>query len=205
MSVFFTLAHVCINCFYMKMKLMFRSVWLLSSLQKPWRISQTPGDGVGFESRTGFDSRESSQSEKQLLTVYDLDNKFIAYSATFDDVIDVVAEWGSFYILTRDGQMFVLQEKDTQTKLEVSPSVIQFIMNMFRLLVLKLFMPLQRDSIITGHLSSTRQRQHESSLAVITKIKRSKGILFWKVIASAHRKCELVSGTNCLQVAPLDV
>lgn len=30
-----------------------------------------------------------------------------------------MAEWGSFYILTRDGKMFVLQEKDTQTKLEV--------------------------------------------------------------------------------------
>lgn len=35
-------------------------------------------------------------------------------------MIDIVAEWGSFYILTRDGKMFVLQEKDTQTKLEVS-------------------------------------------------------------------------------------
>lgn len=69
--------------------------------------------------RAEFGSRESSASDKQLLTVYDLDNKFIAYSASFDDVIDVVAEWGSFYILTRDNKMFVLQEKDTQTKLEV--------------------------------------------------------------------------------------
>lgn len=73
--------------------------------------------------RTGFASRESSPSDKQLLTIYDLDNKFIAYSASFDDVIDVVAEWGSFYILTREGKMFVLQEKDTQTKLEVSPTL----------------------------------------------------------------------------------
>lgn len=73
-----------------------------------------------FFFRSAFGSRESSPSEKQLLTIYDLDNKFIAYSASLDDVIDVVAEWGSFYILTRDGKMFVLQEKDTQTKLEVS-------------------------------------------------------------------------------------
>lgn len=72
-----------------------------------------------FALRTEFGCRESSSSDKQLLTIYDLDNKFIAYSASFDDVIDVVAEWGSFYILTRDGKMFVLQEKDTQTKLEV--------------------------------------------------------------------------------------
>ena len=69
--------------------------------------------------RPGFASRETSPSEKQLLTIYDLDNKFIAYSAPFDDIIDVLAEWGSFYVLTRDGKMFVLQEKDTQTKLEV--------------------------------------------------------------------------------------
>ncbi|XP_051902199.1 vacuolar protein sorting-associated protein 11 homolog isoform X3 [Hippocampus zosterae] len=61
----------------------------------------------------------SGPSDKQLLTVYDLDNKFIAYSALFDDVIDVVAEWGSFYVLTRDGKMHILQEKDTQTKLEM--------------------------------------------------------------------------------------
>uniref|UniRef100_A0A3B3RJX0 Vacuolar protein sorting-associated protein 11 homolog n=1 Tax=Paramormyrops kingsleyae TaxID=1676925 RepID=A0A3B3RJX0_9TELE len=66
-----------------------------------------------------FASRETSPTEKQILTVYDLDNKFIAYSAAFDDIIDVLAEWGSFYVLTRDGKMYVLQEKDTQTKLEM--------------------------------------------------------------------------------------
>lgn len=76
-----------------------------------------------FFLRTEFGSRNSSSSDKQLLTIYDLDNKFIAYSASFDDVIDVVAEWGSFYVLTRDGKIFVLQEKDTQTKLEVSEEV----------------------------------------------------------------------------------
>ncbi|XP_061596224.1 vacuolar protein sorting-associated protein 11 homolog [Cololabis saira] len=74
---------------------------------------------VKSPNKTGFGSRERFQPDKHLLTVYDLDNKFIAYSASFDDVIDVVAEWGSFYILTRDGTMFVLQEKDTQTKLEM--------------------------------------------------------------------------------------
>lgn len=76
-----------------------------------------------FFLRTEFGSRNSSSLDKQLLTIYDLDNKFIAYSASFDDVIDVVAEWGSFYVLTRDGKIFVLQEKDTQTKLEVSNEV----------------------------------------------------------------------------------
>lgn len=70
--------------------------------------------------RSDYGSRQTSPTEKHILTIYDLDNKFIAYSAAFDDVIDVLAEWGSFYVLTRDKTMYMLQEKDTQTKLEVS-------------------------------------------------------------------------------------
>uniref|UniRef100_A0A8C8IV98 PEP5/VPS11 N-terminal domain-containing protein n=1 Tax=Oncorhynchus tshawytscha TaxID=74940 RepID=A0A8C8IV98_ONCTS len=69
--------------------------------------------------KSEFGSRDMSPSEKQTLTIYDLNNKFIAYSASFDDIIEVLAKWGSFYILTRDRKMFVMQEKDTQTKLEM--------------------------------------------------------------------------------------
>ncbi|XP_061659657.1 vacuolar protein sorting-associated protein 11 homolog isoform X1 [Syngnathoides biaculeatus] len=72
-----------------------------------------------WNTKTRFGSRDSCPSDRQLLTIYDLDNKLIAYSALFDDVIDVVAEWGSFYVLTRDGTVYILQEKDTQTKLEM--------------------------------------------------------------------------------------
>uniref|UniRef100_A0A8C9FZC4 RING-type domain-containing protein n=1 Tax=Pavo cristatus TaxID=9049 RepID=A0A8C9FZC4_PAVCR len=53
------------------------------------------------------------------MNIYDLCNKFIAYSSIFDDVVDVLAEWGSLYVLTRDGKIHVLQEKDAQTKLEM--------------------------------------------------------------------------------------
>ena len=35
--------------------------------------------------------------------------------------MDVLAEWGSLYVLTRDGRVHALQEKDTQTKLEARP------------------------------------------------------------------------------------
>lgn len=51
-------------------------------------------------------------------------NKFIAYSSIFDDIVDVLAEWGSLYVLTRDGKIHVLQEKDTQTKLEARKPVL---------------------------------------------------------------------------------
>ncbi|XP_010627592.1 vacuolar protein sorting-associated protein 11 homolog [Fukomys damarensis] len=69
--------------------------------------------------KSEFTSRDSQSSDKQILNIYDLCNKFIAYSAVFEDVVDVLAEWGSLYVLTRDGRVHALQEKDTQTKLEM--------------------------------------------------------------------------------------
>ncbi|XP_065425259.1 vacuolar protein sorting-associated protein 11 homolog isoform X3 [Chrysemys picta bellii] len=68
--------------------------------------------------KSEFAGSDPQNSDKQILNVYDLCNKFIAYSSVFDDVVDVLAEWGSLYVLTRDGKIHVLQEKDTQTKLE---------------------------------------------------------------------------------------
>ncbi|XP_027691427.1 vacuolar protein sorting-associated protein 11 homolog isoform X2 [Vombatus ursinus] len=69
--------------------------------------------------KSEFTSRDSQSSDKQILNIYDLCNKFIAYNSVFEDVVDVLAEWGSLYVLTRDGRVHVLQEKDTQTKLEM--------------------------------------------------------------------------------------
>nr|XP_014429431.1 vacuolar protein sorting-associated protein 11 homolog isoform X2 [Pelodiscus sinensis] len=69
--------------------------------------------------KSEFAGSDAQNSDKQILNVYDLCNKFIAYSSVFDDVVDVLAEWGSLYVLTRDGKIHVLQEKDTQTKLEM--------------------------------------------------------------------------------------
>ncbi|KAH1175446.1 hypothetical protein KIL84_008320 [Mauremys mutica] len=68
--------------------------------------------------KSEFAGSDPQNSDKQILNVYDLCNKFIAYSSVFDDVVDVLAEWGSLYVLTRDGKIHALQEKDTQTKLE---------------------------------------------------------------------------------------
>ena len=39
------------------------------------------------------------------MTVYDIQNKFIAYSAPYPDVIGVVSEWGSLYILSGDSKV----------------------------------------------------------------------------------------------------
>jgi len=40
--------------------------------------------------------------EMNTVTVYDIQNKFIAYSAPFPAVIGVFCEWGSLYILAGD-------------------------------------------------------------------------------------------------------
>ncbi|KAM3922693.1 vacuolar protein sorting-associated protein 11 homolog [Leptodactylus fuscus] len=71
--------------------------------------------------RSDFAGRgaDSHAPDRQTLTIYDLGNKLIAYSCVLNDVVDVLAEWGSLYVLTRDGLLHALHEKDTQTKLEM--------------------------------------------------------------------------------------
>nr|XP_006822187.1 PREDICTED: vacuolar protein sorting-associated protein 11 homolog [Saccoglossus kowalevskii] len=54
-----------------------------------------------------------------VVTVYDIQNKFIAYSSPMPEVLDVLCEWGSLYVLAGDHKLYHLQEKDTQTKLEM--------------------------------------------------------------------------------------
>lgn len=39
------------------------------------------------------------------MTVYDIQNKFIAYSAPYTDMVDIVSEWGSLYIIAGDGKV----------------------------------------------------------------------------------------------------
>ena len=43
----------------------------------------------------------------------------IAFTATFtSQVTEVLHEWGSLYVLTKDNKLYRLDENDTQTKLE---------------------------------------------------------------------------------------
>ncbi|OCT72449.1 vacuolar protein sorting-associated protein 11 homolog [Xenopus laevis] len=72
-------------------------------------------DRLPFAGRAG----DSQSMDRQTLTIYDLNNKLIAYSGAFTEVVDVLTEWGSMYVLTRDGLLHALHEKCTQTKLEM--------------------------------------------------------------------------------------
>lgn len=81
-----------------------------------------------FTCRSDFAARsgDTHAPDRQTLTIYDLGNKLIAYSCTLTEVVDVLAEWGSLYVLTRDGLLHAFHEKDTQTKLEVTIFSIYF-------------------------------------------------------------------------------
>ena len=54
------------------------------------------------------------------LSIYDIQNQFIAYQGRFDDLItDILCEWGSLFVLFKTGRLIRLDELDTKTKLEM--------------------------------------------------------------------------------------
>eukprot|EP00053_Salpingoeca_punica_P016663 m.158284 g.158284 ORF g.158284 m.158284 type:complete len:971 (+) comp17016_c0_seq1:203-3115(+) len=52
------------------------------------------------------------------VTIYDVRNKFIVYAQAFNDVLFVLSEWGTVFVLCGDGKMYQLVEKDFQSKLD---------------------------------------------------------------------------------------
>lgn len=54
------------------------------------------------------------------VSIYDVDNRYVGFSGSFSQVISVICEWGSVFVLASKGeQLFQLTEKDTQSKLEI--------------------------------------------------------------------------------------
>ncbi|XP_046814687.1 vacuolar protein sorting-associated protein 11 homolog [Vespa crabro] len=55
--------------------------------------------------------------DKHMITVLDIQNKFIVFSAPMLSVQAVLSEWGGFFILSGDNKLYHLDEKDLQSKL----------------------------------------------------------------------------------------
>lgn len=54
------------------------------------------------------------------VSVYDVKNWYVGFSGSFSQVVGVICEWGSIYVLANGGkQLFQLSEKDTQSKLQI--------------------------------------------------------------------------------------
>ncbi|XP_027041585.1 vacuolar protein sorting-associated protein 11 homolog isoform X2 [Pocillopora damicornis] len=69
-------------------------------------------------------SYNTSAKDRRALYFYQVDGRgpclaFEAFTGTFQGVIDVVCEWGSLFVITMENKIFQLEEKDTQTKLEI--------------------------------------------------------------------------------------
>lgn len=60
---------------------------------------------------------ETEASQKQVVTILDIQNKFIVFTAPIKEIQTVLAEWGSFYILGANNKLYQLMEKDLQSKL----------------------------------------------------------------------------------------
>jgi len=59
----------------------------------------------------------TEDNKRDMVTIYDLKNKLIAYQERFQPITAVVAEWGSIFVLTKQ-QFFQLNEKDLPAKME---------------------------------------------------------------------------------------
>ncbi|ORY06607.1 vacuolar protein sorting-associated protein 11 [Basidiobolus meristosporus CBS 931.73] len=67
-----------------------------------------------------YSSATTALSELNQVTIFDVNNKFSAFSASFSSgVRAVICEWDGVFVLSGDGKLFRLEEKDTPTKLEI--------------------------------------------------------------------------------------
>ena len=61
----------------------------------------------------------NTEKDAHVITVLDIQNKFTVYSSVFQEVLAVLPEWGSFYILAKDRNLHHLVEKDLRSKLDL--------------------------------------------------------------------------------------
>ena len=79
------------------------------------RSTQSPSSS----SSSAASSSLLSSATANLITIYDIARKFIAFSSPLPAVNQVIAEWGQLYILTVDKRVAVFSESDTPAKLEL--------------------------------------------------------------------------------------
>ncbi|KAJ7583306.1 hypothetical protein C8J56DRAFT_830557 [Mycena floridula] len=74
-------------------------------------------------------ARTPTAAEVTKVTVFDPENKFVAYNGTFPEgVREIISAWGNVYVLSNNGELKYLQEKPTSTKLEMLYSKSQYVL-----------------------------------------------------------------------------
>ena len=78
------------------------------------------GDKTGLHWFRNYLVVASESGDKNTLTVFDVSNKFIAYTAPIAPIKAITSEWGTlFAISAEDNRLYQLTEKDIQSKLDV--------------------------------------------------------------------------------------
>ena len=58
-------------------------------------------------------------NNRTTVTIFDVHNKFIAFTACLPNAEQIISEWGSLLILTNDKVIHQLVEKDLHSKLDI--------------------------------------------------------------------------------------
>ena len=54
------------------------------------------------------------------VSIYDIENRYVGFSGSFPNLVSVVCEWGSVFVLAAKGEQLIqLNEKDTKSKLDI--------------------------------------------------------------------------------------
>ena len=64
-------------------------------------------------------TEDGINEQKDKVTIFDVQNKFIAIDFPFKHVLSVISEWGAIFLVTQDGRLKRINEKDTQAKLQI--------------------------------------------------------------------------------------
>jgi tetratricopeptide (TPR) repeat protein len=64
-------------------------------------------------------SEDRKQPGKNTINIYDLANQLIAFNGKFENVVDVVYEWATLFVISKSGQMVRLLEKDLSKKIDM--------------------------------------------------------------------------------------
>ncbi|TFY73016.1 hypothetical protein EWM64_g10996, partial [Hericium alpestre] len=81
-----------------------------------------PSGGSASATVRNFAARNGSSSSSEItkVTVFDLENKLVAFSSTFTEgVREVFSQWDQVFIISNDGKLSCLKEKPTSTKLDM--------------------------------------------------------------------------------------
>ncbi|KAJ3287175.1 Vacuolar protein sorting-associated protein 11 [Borealophlyctis nickersoniae] len=155
----------------------FRNYLAIVSREPPPNIRHSVvGDIEGEQSDSSAEQAVMSPSgfgdtlDGTVLTLYDLKNKYVAFTGTFNGeglgarpqaINCVLGEWGELFVITEDKKMHRLEEKDLDTKLDIL-----FKKNMYALAINLVTSPAQTSESAAEALPQTSSSEYDYGTVV---------------------------------------